>query len=58
MSALALVLFAVYLGLGFVWRSWAQWRRTGDTGFRGFSGRLGSPEWNAGCCSCSRWSPA
>jgi cobalt-zinc-cadmium efflux system protein len=44
----ALVLFVVYLLLGFVARTWLQWRRTGDGGFRGISGRLGSPEWVAG----------
>lgn len=44
----ALVLFVVYLLLGFVARTWLQWRRTGDGGFRGISGRPGSPEWLAG----------
>jgi protein-S-isoprenylcysteine O-methyltransferase Ste14 len=44
----ALVLFVVYLLLGFVVRTWLQWRRTGDGGFRGISGRPGSPEWAAG----------
>jgi protein-S-isoprenylcysteine O-methyltransferase Ste14 len=48
MSIAALVLFGVYLGVGFVLRSWLQWRSTGDTGFRGISGRPGSPEWLAG----------
>jgi protein-S-isoprenylcysteine O-methyltransferase Ste14 len=44
-SAAALVLFVVYLAVGFVLRTWLQWRRTGDSGFRGISG---SPEWLAG----------
>lgn len=48
MTAAALVLFALYMGVGFAGRSWLQWRRTGDTGFRGISGRPGSPEWSAG----------
>ena len=34
---IALVLFAVFGGLGFGWRSWLQYRRTGSTGFRGIS---------------------
>ena len=48
MNAAALVLFAVYLGIGFGLRTWVQVRRTGDTGFRGISGRAGSAEWWAG----------
>ena len=48
LNATALVLFVVYLLLGFVGRTWLQSRRTGDGGFRGISGRPGSPEWLAG----------
>lgn len=48
MNAAALVLFGVYLGVGFGLRTWVQVRRTGDTGFRGISGRTGSAEWWAG----------
>jgi protein-S-isoprenylcysteine O-methyltransferase Ste14 len=44
----ALILFAVFGGLGFAWRSWEQRRRTGSTGFRGISGSVGSAEWFAG----------
>jgi protein-S-isoprenylcysteine O-methyltransferase Ste14 len=44
----ALLLFLVYLTVGFGLRTWLQVRRTGDTGFRGISGRPGSPEWWAG----------
>ena len=33
-SALALGLYAIYLGLAFGLRGWLQWRRTGDHGFR------------------------
>ena len=45
MSVAALVLFVLYLGLGFGLRTWIQWRRTGDTGFRGVSGRPGTAQW-------------
>lgn len=48
MIAAALLLFVVYLAVGFGLRTWLQVRRTGDTGFRGISGRRGSPEWWAG----------
>ena len=48
MTVAAVVLLAVYLGVGFGLRTWLQWRRTGDAGFRGVSGRPGSPEWLAG----------
>lgn len=48
MSITALVLFGVYLLLGFGLRTWLQVRQTGDTGFRGISGRPGGPEWWAG----------
>jgi protein-S-isoprenylcysteine O-methyltransferase Ste14 len=34
---MALVLFGVFVLLGFGWRSWLQYRRTGSTGFRGVS---------------------
>lgn len=48
MSVATLILFGIYLGTAFAWRTWAHWRRTGDSGFRGVSGRPGSPEWTAG----------
>lgn len=48
MTTGALILFGVYLGVGFGLRTWVQVRRTGDTGFRGISGRFGSAEWWAG----------
>ncbi len=48
MAVVALVLFAVYFGTGFVARTVLQRRRAGDTGFRGLSGRPLSPEWWAG----------
>lgn len=48
LNVTALVLFVVYLLLGFVVRTWLQWRHTGDGGFRGISGHAGSPEWLAG----------
>lgn len=44
----ALVLYLVFVALGFGWRSWHQYRRTGSTGFRGISGRPGTLEWVAG----------
>ncbi|MDT5106468.1 MAG: hypothetical protein QOI25_3981 [Mycobacterium sp.] len=44
----ALILFAVFGALGFVWRSREQRRRTGSMGFRGVSGSVGSAEWFAG----------
>jgi protein-S-isoprenylcysteine O-methyltransferase Ste14 len=47
-ALLSLVLFTVYLLIGFVARTVLQHRRTGDSGFRGISGRPGSPEWWAG----------
>jgi protein-S-isoprenylcysteine O-methyltransferase Ste14 len=48
MAVLALILFVVYFGTGFVARTLLHRRRTGDSGFRGLSGRPGSPEWWAG----------
>ena len=48
MAVVALVLFAVYFGSGFVARTVLQLRRTGDSGFRGLSGRPLSPKWWAG----------
>lgn len=48
MSIAALVLYGIYIGIGFGVRTWVQWRRTGDTGFRGLSGRPFRPEWWAG----------
>ncbi|MGH3352006.1 MAG: methyltransferase family protein [Nocardioides sp.] len=44
----ALVLFGVYMLLGFGIRTWVQLRHTGDSGFRGISGHPGDPEWRAG----------
>ncbi|WP_346280398.1 hypothetical protein [Pseudonocardia sp.] len=35
MAVLALALFAIYFGFGFVLRTMLQLRRTGDSGFRG-----------------------
>ena len=46
--AIALGLYALYLGAAFVVRSVLQWRATGSTGFRGISGRPGSAEWAGG----------
>jgi hypothetical protein len=34
MDVVALVLYAVFVVVGFGWRTWVQWRRTGDTGLR------------------------
>ena len=34
MDALALLLYVVFFGAAFGWRTWLQWRRTGDTGLR------------------------
>ncbi|MFV0496296.1 methyltransferase family protein [Mycobacterium sp.] len=48
MPIAALVLYLIFVGLGFGWRSWVQYRRTGSTGFKGISGRPGSVEWWAG----------
>ncbi|BBY35315.1 isoprenylcysteine carboxyl methyltransferase [Mycolicibacter minnesotensis] len=48
MAATAIVLYVVFVALGFGWRSWVQYRHTGSAGFRGVSGRPGSPEWLAG----------
>jgi protein-S-isoprenylcysteine O-methyltransferase Ste14 len=48
MASVALIGWAVFLGVGVGWRSWLQWRRTGDAGFRGLSHPLGSPEQIAG----------
>lgn len=48
MALTALILYAVWLVLGFGWRAVAQQRRTGDTGMRGLSGRPGSAAWWAG----------
>lgn len=43
MPRLALVLYALYLGLAFGWRTWLQLRRTGSSGFVGIS-RAGALE--------------
>jgi protein-S-isoprenylcysteine O-methyltransferase Ste14 len=48
MAILALVLYALYLGLAFGLRSLIQLRRTGSAGFHGVGGRPGSAEWLAG----------
>ena len=48
MTTSALVLFGIYLGVGFGLRTWIQVRRTGDSGFRGISGTFGTAEWWAG----------
>lgn len=48
MSVTALLLFLLYLAVGFVLKTLVQRRRTGDSGFRGVSGQPGSPEWWAG----------
>jgi protein-S-isoprenylcysteine O-methyltransferase Ste14 len=37
MPRLAFPLYALFIALGFFWRSWLQWRRTGDTGIRALS---------------------
>ena len=44
----AVVLFVVWLGLAFGWRTVAHWRRTGDSGFRGVTDQPGSPGWWGG----------
>jgi protein-S-isoprenylcysteine O-methyltransferase Ste14 len=48
MSALALVLYVVYLALAFGLRTLIQLRRTGSSGFHGLGGRPLSAEWIAG----------
>lgn len=48
MSALALSLYVVFVGVVFGLRSIVQRRRTGSSGWRGISGRPGSPEWLGG----------
>lgn len=48
MAALALVLYGLFVALGFGLRSLVQLRRTGSTGFRGIARRSGSAEWVAG----------
>ena len=48
MATAALMLYGIFIVLGFGWRSYRQWRRTGSTGMRGFHGRPGSLEWLAG----------
>jgi protein-S-isoprenylcysteine O-methyltransferase Ste14 len=47
MAILALVIYLLFLTLGFGLRSWLQWRRTGDHGFR-LSALHGSPAERAG----------
>ncbi len=39
MPIVAIVLYIVFVLLGFGWRSWLQHRRTGSTGFRGVAQR-------------------
>jgi protein-S-isoprenylcysteine O-methyltransferase Ste14 len=48
MATLALVLYGLYVALGFGLRSLIQLRRTGSTGFRGIARRSGPAEWIAG----------
>lgn len=48
MPTLALVLYAIFFGVAFGWRSWRQFRTTGSSGFQGISGRPGSGEWWGG----------
>lgn len=48
MATLALVLYALFVALGFGLRSLIQFRRTGSTGFRGIARRSGPAEWIAG----------
>jgi len=48
MALLALIVYAVWLLLGFGVRTLVQLCRTGDTGFRGAGHRPGSPQWWAG----------
>lgn len=48
MAEAALVIYAVYLGTAFVWRSWMQWRTTGSSGLVGVRARPGWLEWLAG----------
>lgn len=48
MAVLALVLYAVYLGIAFALRTVIQLRRTGSSGFHGLGGKPGSAEWMAG----------
>jgi len=43
-NALALVLYLVFLGAAFGWRTWVQWRRTGDTGLR-LAATPGTVQW-------------
>jgi len=48
MAIVALIIYAVYLGIAFGLRTAIQLRRTGSTGFHGLGGRPGSAEWIAG----------
>jgi protein-S-isoprenylcysteine O-methyltransferase Ste14 len=48
MGKIALMLYALFIGLAFGLRTFVQWRRTGSTGFRGMSGSPGSLEWFGG----------
>ena len=48
MATLALVLYVLFVALGFGLRSLIQFRRTGSTGFRGIARRSGWSEWIAG----------
>ena len=47
-ASVALVIYTVWLGLAFGFRTLLHWRRTGSTGFQGISGKPGSLEWFAG----------
>ncbi|BBX72871.1 isoprenylcysteine carboxylmethyltransferase family protein [Mycobacterium shinjukuense] len=44
-ASIAIALLAIFIVLGFGWRSWLQYHRTGSSGFRRVSARIGSPEW-------------
>ncbi len=48
MALLALLLYAAFIALAFVWRGVIQYRRTGDHGYRGLSGAPGSAAWWGG----------
>jgi protein-S-isoprenylcysteine O-methyltransferase Ste14 len=43
-----LVVFCVYVGVVFGWRTLQQYQRTGSTGFHGVSGAVGSASWWGG----------
>ncbi len=47
MPKLALILYAGFMSVAFVWRSWLQYRRTGDSGVRHPSASAAPLEWLA-----------